>query len=92
MSRDAPESCLGYILRRCKLPLLPAPRNDENVLTSEQKMLRDRHRRYVEYLVTGGVGKDAASPSDHADIESLCQGIHNARSTLAPRNPHVDLT
>ena len=55
-------------------------------------MLRHRHRRYVEYLVTGGTGKDGASPSDHAEIEGLCQAIYNARSTLAPGNPPVDRT
>lgn len=78
--------CLGYILHRSKLPLLPAPRDDKNVLTSEEKMVRDRHRAYVEYLVTGGKGISRASPSDRVAIDSLCEqfeGVHEAATQSA---------
>ena len=80
-TRDAPQSCLAHVLRRSRLPLLPAPRDDTNVLTSEQKMLLDRHRAYLEYLVTGGRGKDAASPNDHLEIEDLYQQFSDTQST-----------
>ena len=80
-NRDASQSCLAHILRR--LPLIPPPRDDTNVLTSEQKMLRDRHRAYLEYLVTGGRGKDAASPNDLLEIESFSQQFSDAQSMSA---------
>ena len=84
IDRDASKTCLDYILRRSKLPFLPAARDDKNVLTSEEKMLRDRHTTYVEYLVTGGKGKDAASQSDRAEIENLSQQVNDIQgaSTL----------
>ena len=46
-------------------------------------MLRDRHRAYLEYLVTGGRGKDAASPNDHLEIENLSQQFSDAQSMSA---------
>ncbi len=85
--RHPENHCLSYILHRSRLPLLPAPRDDKNVLTSEEKMIRDRHRTYVEYLVTGGQGISCASPSDRVAIDSLCEqfeGVHGT-SNESPR-------
>ena len=76
-----PRSCLEYVSRWSKLPLLPAPRNDKNVLMLEEKMVRDRHKAYTEYLVTGGKGRDCASPSDHLEIQRFCQQFSDAQST-----------
>lgn len=36
---------------------------------------------YLEYLVTGGRGKDAASPNDHLEIAKMCQQFRDAQST-----------
>ena len=81
MHRDVPESCLEYVLRQSKLPLLPARMDDKNVLTSEQIMLRDRHRTYVEYLVTGGKGKNGASHDARVEVDDLCQQVHDIQRT-----------
>ena len=76
-----PRTCLTYVLRRSKLPLLPPPVHDRNVLTSEEKMLWDRHKTYVEYLATGGKGKHSASDSDRAEVDVLCQQVKDVEGS-----------
>lgn len=43
-------------------------------------MLRDRHKNYVEYLVTGGKGRNSASPGDLLEVENICQQVNDAQS------------
>lgn len=61
--------------------MLPAPFHDSNVLTSEETMLWDRHKKYVEYLATGGKGIHSASDSQRAEIDHVCQQVENIKGS-----------
>ena len=67
---------MSYVLN--KLTLLPPPRSDKNVLTSEQIMLNQRHKQWVEYAVTGGRGRLAATPEQQAECAERISHIENA--------------
>ena len=76
---------MSYILRREKLPLLPPPRNDRRAPTFAEFM-RDQHRTYVEYIETGGLGKDRASEEILANAESLHQRVNAVQGKTRPQS------
>ena len=58
-------SALDYVLDQ--LVRLPPPYSDKHVITSEQDLLNQRHKILVEYVVTGGRAKQAATPAELAE-------------------------
>lgn len=64
---------LNYVLN--KLTRLPPPRSDKNVLTSEQDLLCQRHKLWVEYAVTGGRGRQAATSEQQAECDERVSQI-----------------
>ena len=77
---------LSYILG--KLTLLPPPRCDKNILTTEQDLLRQRHHTLVDYIVTGGKGKAKATAADLAESQARVQRVQDALDG-EPRGPPV---
>ena len=45
-------------------------------------MLRQRHKSYVEYLVSGGGGMDTATPEDIAEVEDRVHEVDAVVSRL----------
>lgn len=73
-----PGTCLRYVLRRSKIPLLPAPPPpppEKRVITPEDMMLLDRHKKYQESLATGGQGKHSDSDSDRTETDHLGEHV-----------------
>lgn len=58
--------------------MLPLPRNDKNVLTSEQDLLNRRHKQWVEYVVTGGRASEAATSVEAAEVEERVSRVQKA--------------
>lgn len=66
---------LAYVLS--KLNHLRTPSTDQHVLTSEQVLLSQRHKLWVEYTVTGGYGKEAASTELRDEISQRLTDIES---------------
>ena len=66
-------ACLIYVLNR--LPSLPPPRTDINILVTEQDMVTQRHKQDVEYLVTRGRGKQGATSDELDDIDDSVRQV-----------------
>ena len=78
------------MMRQSKLPLLPPSTNNKKILTSEQEMLQDRYRTYVEYLVIDDKGKLDASHSDRVDIDNRCQEVQNMKGKFIVTRVYID--
>lgn len=65
-----------------KLSFLPSPRDDENLLTTEGDMVWQRHKRYVEYLVTRGKGRNNMTPNERAELD---QDIQEVKAAVASK-------
>ena len=84
-TRDHPQTCMEYVMRRSKLPLLPAPRDDRHSLTSEKKMMQERHRMCVQYIERGGSNSGPISDEQRDRIENSSQVFNDAyREALFP--------
>ena len=72
-------TCLDYILRKLSVsPLFPPPRPTRNVLTTEFDLLKERHRKNVEYLVTGGQGRSLGTEEQVRDADELRKPVEKA--------------
>ena len=72
-------SCLDYILRKLSVsPLFPPPRPTRNVLTTEFDLLTERHRKNVEYLVTGGQGRSFGMEEQVRDADERRKPVEQA--------------
>lgn len=78
--RDPDKSCLDYVLCREKLHLLPAPKTDKGTLTSERTLL---HKTCVEYLLSGGKGRDSLTTGQKIEAEALSKALNNLIGALS---------
>ena len=69
---------LNYLLSQ--MSLLPARRDDENLLYDEGDLIREKHRLDVEYLVTKGQGMSDKSlkDADRAEAKQRDQAVETA--------------
>ena len=61
-----------------KLSSLPARRDDESILVTEGDMIRQRHERFVEYLVTRGKGRKGMTPEERAESDRRIREVEAA--------------
>ncbi len=81
-------SCLDYVLRKLSVsPLFPPPRPARNVLTTELDLLQERHRKNVEYLLTGGQGRSVGTQEQVKDADELRKPVERPfQGTLCSRD------
>ena len=48
-------------------------------MSSDQNLIQQRHNMFVEYLVTGGVGKKQTTSKQLKDINARCKAVHDIR-------------
>lgn len=58
--------------------MLPPPRSDKNVLTSEQELMSQRHKQWVEYIETAGTDRQAVTPVQRAECDKRVTQIDYA--------------
>lgn len=79
---SADQACLINILHTLhQRNRLPPRRFDQGVLSSDQDLVQQRHNMFVEYLVTGGVGKKQATSKQLEDINRRCKAVHEYRTS-----------
>lgn len=66
-----------------KLSFLSARRDDENILVAEEDMIRERHERFVEYLVTRGRGRNGMTAEERAESN---QRIREVEAAIASKS------
>ena len=64
-----------------KLSLLPVRRDDENILVTEGDMVRQRHERFVEFLVTKGKGRNNMSSEERVESDQRTRQVTLALSS-----------
>ena len=79
---SADQACLLNVLHTLhQRNRLPPHRFDQGVLSSDQDLVQQRHNMFVEYLVTGDVGKKQATSKQLKDINRRCKTVHEYRSS-----------
>jgi len=78
-------SCLAHVLYTLhQRGRLPSPRLDASVLDSEQDLAQQRHKMFVEYIVTGGAGEKKAAPHQLEDIGARCKAVQDTLNGERP--------
>ena len=98
MARLADTTCILALARAlfiasiyflAKLSLLPARRDDTDVLITEEDMIRERHKRDIEYLVTRGQDLAFESPKEYEEAANKVKAVEAAMNDISKCSLHL---